>query len=317
MKVLLFTHAQDIDGLGNVILAKRAFTDVDYILCKTFEITDKFKERYYDGSIYNYDLIIVTDLCIKEPMLEIINADKRLENKIIILDHHKSEIDEGNDKYPFVNIIVEKNGKKECGTSLFYNYLLDNNYLSSCNIIDELVEWTRQYDVWDWEVNNNYDARKLHILFESLGADSYIKIVENMLDKYDKVTFDEDNIKVINGFENNLKHDINEILTKMLVEEITIDGVLYRIGFVKCPYKYRNDISAFVKADNVNIIDTLGMIMTDIDTVSYRTVNDIDASKIAVYFGGKGHKAAASNPQNNDKFKYIIEKYNKEMSWQD
>lgn len=42
--------------------------------------------------------------------------------------------------------------------------------------------------------------------------------------------------------------------------------------------------------------------MTDRETVSYRAVKDVDVSKIAVYFGGKGHKAAATNLQENEKF---------------
>ncbi len=31
MKVLLFTHKSDIDGMGSVILAKLAFKEVNYI----------------------------------------------------------------------------------------------------------------------------------------------------------------------------------------------------------------------------------------------------------------------------------------------
>ena len=35
MKVLIFSHKNDIDGMGNVILAKLAFQEVDYKLCGT------------------------------------------------------------------------------------------------------------------------------------------------------------------------------------------------------------------------------------------------------------------------------------------
>ena len=40
MKVLLFTHKNDIDGMGNAILSKLAFNNVDYILCETFDLND-------------------------------------------------------------------------------------------------------------------------------------------------------------------------------------------------------------------------------------------------------------------------------------
>lgn len=38
MKVLLFTHKSDIDGMGNVVLAKLSFSEVDYVLCETFNL---------------------------------------------------------------------------------------------------------------------------------------------------------------------------------------------------------------------------------------------------------------------------------------
>ena len=41
MKVLLFTHEQDIDGMGNAILGKLAFENFDFITCKTFEINQR------------------------------------------------------------------------------------------------------------------------------------------------------------------------------------------------------------------------------------------------------------------------------------
>ena len=41
MKVLIFTHKNDIDGMGNAILSKLAFDNVDYILCETFDLNYK------------------------------------------------------------------------------------------------------------------------------------------------------------------------------------------------------------------------------------------------------------------------------------
>ena len=38
MKVLLFTHKSDIDGMGNAVLAKIAFAEVDYVLCETYNL---------------------------------------------------------------------------------------------------------------------------------------------------------------------------------------------------------------------------------------------------------------------------------------
>lgn len=307
MKVLLFTHEQDIDGMGNVILLQEAFEEYNFITCKTFEVNQKVQSTIDDGSIYNYDFIYVTDICIKEPLLSKIDKDDKLRNKILIFDHHKSEIEEGNDKYSFVNIVVENEKGKTSGTSLFYEYLVDNKLLKPTKAIEELVELTRQYDTYEWKyIYNNPKARKLHILFEVLGYEKYIEIVNNMINTNNSVVIGENEEKIISNYEETFLRDVKEILNGMIIYTQKIDNENYRIGYVKCPYKYRNDINEVIIKDNVNNIDIVGMIMTDIDTVSYRLVKDKDASKVGVFFGGKGHKAAASNPQDNEKFQKVL-----------
>lgn len=306
MKVLLFTHEQDIDGMGNVILAEQAFSQLDYVPCKTFEITSKVQEYYDSGKIYDYDFVYVTDLCIKEPLLGVIYQDEKLRDKLLVIDHHKSEIDEGNDKYPFVQITVENEKGKASGTSLFYDYLLSNGYLKSTVTLDELVELTRQYDTWEWKtIYHNAKARQLHILFEVLGYDTYLDIVRRMVNEGKGIVFRTEELQVIEEFDRKFHEDIVRIISAMKVYTLSIDDEVYRIGYVTCPYKYRNDINEFVIQDNQQNVDLVGMIMTDMDTVSYRLVHDVDASKVAVYFGGKGHKAASSNPQSNEKFQQV------------
>ena len=306
MKVLLFTHSQDIDGMECAVLARKAFGDYTLVPTKTFEITKNVENYIKSKKIYDFDKIYVTDLCIKEPVLKFIDNDEILKNRLLVLDHHKTEIEEGNNKYDFVNIIVQKNGRKESGTSLFYNYLIQNNYLQRSNILDELVEWTRQYDVWDWESKNNINARNLHVLFEVLGYDAYLKIINDKVDKLNSIVFNNYEKEVIDKFNKEMEKDILNILNDMKCVDLSIDGNIFKVGFVKCPYKYRNDMNKFIKKNNVYNIDAVGMIMTDIETVSYRQVKDVDVSIISKYFGGKGHRGAGSNLQENEKFKMVI-----------
>ncbi len=313
MKVLLFTHSQDIDGIGCAILAKAAFGEYTLVPTKTFDITKNVKEFIDNKKIYSYDKIYVTDLCIKEPILSQIDNDSILKNKLMVLDHHKTEIEEGNNKYDFVNIVVENNGKKESGTSLYYNYLIKNNYITRTNILDEFVEWTRQYDVYDWVKEKNEKARFLHILYETLGMDEYLKIINDKIENLEKLEFNDYEMSVINTYFTNLERSANQAIDKMKVVTLNIEGIEYRVGYVKCEYKYRNDINEYVKKDNKNNVCAVGMIMTDIDTVSYRTVKDIDVSKIGKYFGGKGHKGASSNAQSNELFIKTMKENNIEV----
>lgn len=312
MKVLLFTHEQDIDGMGSVVLAKQVFEDLDYIPCKTFAITDNVRKTILDGSIYNYDKIYVTDLCIKEPLLSQIALDPILNQKLIILDHHKSEIVEGNDKYPFVNIIVENEKGKVSGTSLFYDYLVENRLLKPTPCIQEFVEMTRQYDTWEWKtIYNNPKARMLHLLFEQVGYERYLKLLDNIIKNPDTFEFGPEEMEIIMDFDKKYEEDKKIILSDMKIVSLNIENQDYRIGFVKTPYKYRNELNEEVDKDGKYELDLVGMIMTDIDTVSYRCVRNVDASKVGAYFGGKGHVNAASNPQNNEKFTKVLSLFDK------
>lgn len=304
MKVLLFTHEQDIDGLGCAVLAECSSLEYDLELCKTFELDEKIKKHIDDESIYNYDYIYVTDLCPNEEVLNIIESDNRLNKKFQILDHHKTA--EKFNSYDFVSVISEEEKIKESGTSLFYKYLLNNGYLKSSNVLDELVEHTRAYDVWDWEKKKDFLARKLHIIFETQGIDFYLKTTRRMINKDKEVRLNANEESIVEDFNKRLRDVINSSLDKMVVENLEIDGAIFRVGYIITDYKYRNDVADIVREDNHEDIDAIGMIMNDRDTVSYRSIKNIDVSIIAYYFGGSGHKEAASNPKDNELFQSIL-----------
>jgi len=308
MKVLLFTHAQDIDGAGCAILLRKAFSDYKIVPTETFDITSKVKSFIDDGTIHDYDQVFVTDLCIKEPLLSYIDSDDELKSKIRVIDHHKTEKEEGNDKYDFVDVTVEKDGKKVSGTSLFYDYLIGHGYLQPTQILDQLVEWTRQYDIWDWKKYDNYDARKLHILFEMSDFEQYFRRISEKVDTLDSITFTESEEAIVKAYDEALSKAMNKLLKGIKVAKLQIEGILYRIGYVNSPYKFRNDVDEFVRKDNIHDIDAVGMIMTDKDVVSYRRVkDDIDMSKVGKYFNGKGHGGAATHLQDDEKFKKMYE----------
>ena len=65
MKVLLFTHKNDIDGMGNAVLANVAFDAVDYELCGTFDLTSKVLE-YYNANILPYISLLRTIIFIHQ-----------------------------------------------------------------------------------------------------------------------------------------------------------------------------------------------------------------------------------------------------------
>lgn len=308
MKVLLFTHEQDIDGIGSVVIGQASFEYLDYVPCKTFEIDKQFKIYLDNKKIYEYDLIFVTDLCLHEPILSIINEDNILKEKVLILDHHKTEM--SNSKYDFVNIILECDKGPASGTYLFYEYLVNNNYLKRTQIFDELAELTRQYDTWDWVKYNNQKARMLHLLFEEIEYKRYIEIMSDIIKNNDTIVFSENEKNIINNWEKKFKDTSTKILENMIVYPINIDSIDYKVGYIYTEYKYRNEFSELISKNNINDIDIVGMFFPNMEVVSYRGVKDVDVSIVPTYFGGKGHKGAGTNPINNEKFKKILKKVN-------
>lgn len=154
MKILLFTHKSDIDGMGNAVLAKLAFDEVDYVLCETFNLQNEIAKYYDDGSIYNYD-------------------------KFFVFDHHKSALEGNFNKYPFTTIRISDERGLCSGTSLFYEYLVANSFIdSTIRRIEDFSELTRKYDTWEWKTKYNDEMpHELTLLFDSVGCDGYIKLM--------------------------------------------------------------------------------------------------------------------------------------------
>ena len=303
MKVLLFTHKNDIDGMGNAVLSKLAFNNVDYILCETFDLIDKVNECINTNKVYEYDKIFITDLCLDEKTLSYINENEKIKNKIQIIDHHRTFDNEKYTKYPFVKVQI-KNDKGICSaTSLFYEYLINNNYLVKNDIVDEFVELTRQHDTWEWKnIYNNEKARELAILFDSLGCEGYINFIYEKLKTEKEFNFNEIETILINNKKIVINDAIQGYIKNINYREIL--GMKAAIIFIN--YEFRNEIAEYLK-ENKYDIDFVMMIAIDRGVVSYRSINkNISVRKVAEYFNGKGHDAAATNPIPSDQKEKII-----------
>ena len=180
MRDLIFSHISDIDGMGSVVLLKLVNKDMHYELCETFNVNDKFEEYYNSKDIYNYDRIYITDLCLDDEHLKIIQNDKLLKDKVKIFDHHESVLQFNT--YDFVNITIKDEKGYCCGTTLFYNYLLDNKIIESNSAIDKFCELTRRHDTWEWKkIYNDEMSRDLSLFFETVGTEKYIEVIEKVL----------------------------------------------------------------------------------------------------------------------------------------
>lgn len=304
MKVLLFTHKNDIDGMGNAVLAKLAFQNLEYVLCETFELKKKVNSYIDSKKIYDYDKIFVTDLCLDADTLNFINKDGNLKNKVQVIDHHITYADEQYTKFDFVKVQI-KNDQGLCsGTSLFYEYLTKNNMLIKTDVINEFVELTRQYDTWEWKkIYNNEKARELTMLFDSLGTDGYINFMYEKLRSKEKFEFNEIETTLINNKREQIKNAVEEYLPKICYREVL--GLKAGILFI-C-YEFRNEIAEYLR-ENKYDIDFVMMIAIDRGVVTYRSVKEnVSVRKVAEFFGGKGHEVAATNPISKEEQQKIID----------
>lgn len=306
MKVLIFTHRSDIDGMGGAILSKLAFENVDYVLCETFSLQEELAKYFKNKKIYEYDMIFVTDLWLEEPTLTKVALDEKIKNKFFIFDHHKSALEENFNKYNFTTIkISDKNGRCS-GTSLFYEYLISNKYLKNKKAINEFVELTRRYDTWEWKnVYNDEKAHELTLFFDILGCNCYITTIFEKLkniDQYENFEFSNIEKMIINNKKEQVEEKLKNYIDKIYYKEI----LGYKAGIVFIDYEYRNDIAEYIRKNKVDI-DFVMLIALDYGTISYRKIKEsMNVRKIAEKFGGKGHDGAASSPITSETIEKIL-----------
>ena len=305
MKVLLFTHKNDIDGMGNAILAQLAFKEVDYELCGTFDLTSSV-ESYFEGEkIYQYDRIYVTDLCLEDPVLSKVAMNSKLEGKVLVFDHHKTFTDPKYTSHKFVTVKIEDEKGLCCGTSLFYKHLVSEGLIDKDNkCISEFVELTRQHDTWEWRnIYNNEKSRELSILFDALGYDGYISLMTEKLRKEDIFEFDSMERILIDNRKKQIALKCEYYKDKIIYREIL--GM--KAGIVFITYEYRNELAEYFRENKFDMDFTM-MIALDPGVVAYRSVREGKAVRpVAELFGGKGHDRTATNPITDEMISKILD----------
>ena len=298
-KKLLFTHGIDIDGYGCAILAKMVWDkNVDIIFADNFDLDEKFvkvwggKERNFD----DYDEIFVTDHCIGLPLCNMVDKDKKLRAKIKVFDHHETRVGQ-QDRFPWVTLISEQNGIKECGASLFCKHLINRGLLPSALSKESWVELTRQYDTWDWKRLGNQKANQLNTLSLAVGREKYI---ENMLANHASLgdfDFTDEEKTIIATYEKAFDEQLHKYGKQIQI----IDFAGAKAGYVKIKDIYKNDMASLVRESEMNgQISYLIMPIEERGTVSLRAVDsDFDVSAVATKYGGGGHKCSASFPLKN------------------
>lgn len=280
-KKIIISHIADIDGMGSVVLAKKVFGDIDYILCEVNELTDVFNNEDFSS----YEEIFLCDLAISPSAIEVLDNKKEITNKLKHFDHHESYEEK---KPDYINTVIEINGKKTCGTELFYNYV--KTFAESVNnkFYESFVEATREQDTWDFG-KEDYNAKLLASTHALIGSSSYIDLISSLDDSLEfklPKMFDD----LYKADLDNQKRYINYVNDNLLITEYKN----YKIG-VTIAEQYRSIIGNEICKLRPEI-DFLLIINYARNSVSLRCVKDnVDLNQICGEFhhDGGGHRKSA------------------------
>lgn len=306
MKRLLFTHVADIDGMGVAILSKLAFDNIDIIYCKNpSDLNNKIIENYENDNLYNYDLIYISDLSPSRELLEKLFSDDKLSKKIYLFDHHETAYDAGLNDFDNCTVRVKDDRGISCATQIYYEFLINNNYLKQTNLLDQFVELVRLEDTYEYKKYNRDDAHDLAILFNAIGKDEYIDRMINKINNNDNFFFDDYELEMINNKKEITIREVESFLKYLKI--LTIEGFKVGICFIK--YEYRNEVCEYLINHNSDL-DCIAMFAFENNQISLRSIKDNSSARIiAEKFGGGGHDKAAAiglSDEIKDKIVYSV-----------
>lgn len=294
----LLSHT-DLDGVGCGILAKLAFGDRIKIRYNSIASLNREVEWFLENEERNTHLFI-TDLSVNE------ENEKRLEEfyqtggKVQLLDHHKTALHFN--EYEWGHVVVEDNeGNLASGTSLFYEYLIENELIQTSNAVDEFVELVRQYDTWEWEKNNNQEAHRLNALFFLISIDEFEEKMVNRLQNSDHFFFDEFEQKILDMEEDKVERYIRRKRRELVQTSIGdyLAGIVYAESYHS---ELGNELGKeYPHLDYIAILNMGGK------RISLRTIHDhVDVSEVAGHYGGGGHAKAAGCSLTNEAYNQFV-----------
>lgn len=288
MKVLNITHVSDMDGRGCEILTKLVFEDTEIILTEPGLVHEVIETLDYK----KYDKIFITDLALTLKTGLIIEENHEFKNKVKHLDHHVTDMTPKNFSWSKV-YETDETGFEVCGTTLYYDYLLENypdNEIIKRNSVKEVVEGIRCQDTYTFEKYNNTLGPSLTNVFSNTDIDKFIESIINRLKNGNPEHFiltDEEKA-IVETCEREVKEYIEECDKRL----IRIDFLGYKVG-LSISSKYRSVVGNKLSERYKDELDFILIADCNREKFSARTVNDIDLNIICNQVGGGGHPKAA------------------------
>ncbi|WP_064093211.1 DHH family phosphoesterase [Rossellomorea aquimaris] len=297
----LITH-NDLDGVACGILAKLAFKEKVKVKYSSITNVDGFIEKFLKKSPKK-QFLIITDLVPSSEVVEKIVTYHQKQGKIQLIDHHKSG--EYLNKHKWARIKVENDdGQLTAAASLFYQYLVEQNWLTPTNALSEFIELVRLYDTWDWERQNQEKAKKLNDLLYLDTIDIFEKKMLKRLSEHQaQFYFDEFEKKYLQVEEGKKERYIHR--KKREVIQLSVHD--HCIGIVYAE-TYQSELGNEIGKDFPHL-DYIALVNLGSRRIALRTIHDsVDVSEIASMFQGGGHPKAAGCVLTPEAYEIFIDK---------
>ncbi len=305
-KLLLISHIADPDGITPIVLASLVYKTIETKLLEPREVDENVENLL--ERINDYDEIHIVDLNISERLAEIINKDEKIKSKIKIFDHHISGITLN--KYDFITVIDEENGRKESGTSIYYEFLktVSDNPLLLKNSTKGLVNQVRTIDTYDFNEIPKEEAHNIDCLFGMFGREEYVNYFKKYIDENDEFEYTEKEKFLINLEQSRINRYIESKAKEMI--RVKIEGHVAGLVFAE---RYRSDLGNYL-VDNNEDVD-FAILINIARSISYRANGKFDLSVFTKKLGGGGHKNAAGSPLPENILKDIVKKVFKDIEF--
>lgn len=305
-KILLISHIADPDGITPVIFAQMVFKNIEIRLLEIKDVDRNIEEII--PNIDNYDEVHIVDLNMSYDMALRINENEKLKSKFRVFDHHISVI--ALNEFPFITVVDERNGRKESGTSLYYEYL---KTISDCPLLFKdsargLVNQVRSIDTYDFNEVPKEQAHNIDCLFGMFGREEYINYFTEYIEKHDKFEYTERENFLISLENNRIKRYLESKAKEMM--KVKIDGHLAGLVYAE---RYRSDLGNYLASNNDDL-DFVILINVS-RSISYRSIDKTDLSVFTKKYNGGGHRNAAGSPIPGDFLKEITKLIYKDIEF--
>lgn len=287
-EVILITHQGCMDGCGSAILFMRAGGQRENVRwCAAGMVERMIKnERLLESDKF----IIFADVGLTKGSASKYADELEKRGNCVLIDHHATS--EWLSSREWCDIRMEG-----CGTELLRQYLglEDDSSKALARLIDDHDRWLRKDTM----------SEQLATFVTFVGHDEFIsRFLSRDINNGVFTLLEEEMLAIMIRRRDEM---IADAIKKVVVREIDLDGETLKVGYITSQ-EQNTSLMLNRLLEQRHDIDVAAQINLHKRTVSLRSINGYDTTKLAQKFGGGGHKAASGHRMSDSIVNELIER---------